>query len=93
MNLPLEEVTLVAFLLARHELVRIKFHADWIPRKSGPSHERVRLLAGLKTLDLKLHLIPIGVRVVHRHRDSVVNAPIGLDTQCLELVVVVEQLI
>ncbi|MEX1326807.1 MAG: hypothetical protein AB1Z29_08395 [Desulfobacterales bacterium] len=52
MNLPLEEVTNLAFLPARHELVRIKFHADRILRKPWPSHERVRLLVGLKALKM-----------------------------------------
>ena len=93
MNLSLEEVTNLAFLSARQELVGIKFHADWILCKPRPSHESIRLLAQLETLNLKLHLISVGVRVIHRHRDSVVNAPIGLNSQFLELLIVVEKLI
>jgi len=46
-----------------------------------------------KGIDLQLHLIAVGIGVVHRHRHAVMDAPIGQDALVLELDVVLDQVV
>jgi len=49
-------------------VVRVLFDADRIGREVRAGHERVGLFIRPIALHLKLHLVPIGIGVIHRHR-------------------------
>ena len=72
---------------------RVVFNTGRICGKSWSCHERIGFVVRVEAVDLKFHLIPIKIRVVHRDRHAVMNTPIGCDPQRRELFVVVRQVI
>src|SRR3990170_5668991 len=72
----------------RQPFVRVIFDADGIRREMRPFHEGIGVLVRGKAVNLKLHLVAIGIGVVHRDRDAVVNAPIRFDALRLQLRIV-----
>lgn len=60
---------------------RVDIGPDWIRREQGPADESVRLLRGVKVLDLDLDLVAVRVAVVHAAGHAVVDGPVGLDAE------------
>lgn len=44
-------------------------------------------------IDLQFHLIAVGIGVVHRHGDAVMNAPVGRDCLRFESRIILEQIV
>jgi hypothetical protein len=51
----------------------------------------LQFFRGRVHVDLELHLVAVRIGVVHRHRQAVVHAPVGLDAGGLELAEVFQQ--
>src|SRR5262249_791424 len=66
-----------AALEPRNQLVGVEVDADRVLRERAAPEPRVQLRDRREVVDLELHLVPVGVAVVHRRRRAVVDRPVG----------------
>lgn len=73
-------------------LLGVVFDADGVGGVDRAAHEGVGILVGVEGIDLELHLVAVGIGVVHRHRDAMMDTSIGRDPFLLQLQIVLEQI-